>query len=104
MDNRPTLVTRDDLSVSIAHESIDGFDASRRLLTAGNHRSIPIAENTVDRVHPGADRKSTRLNSSHGSISYAVFCLKKQNHNRHHSLVCRERLADVCRMDALSRR
>src|SRR3989337_3999389 len=25
----------------------------------------------------GADRKSTRLNSSHGSISYAVFCLKK---------------------------
>src|SRR5438128_7470641 len=27
----------------------------------------------------GADRKSTRLNSSHGSISYAVFCLKKKN-------------------------
>src|SRR5207245_10759881 len=26
----------------------------------------------------GADRKSTRLNSSHGSISYAVFCLKKK--------------------------
>src|SRR3989337_1420320 len=25
------------------------------------------------------DRKSTRLNSSHGSISYAVFCLKKQS-------------------------
>src|SRR2546429_1237947 len=25
------------------------------------------------------DRKSTRLNSSHGSISYAVFCLKKNN-------------------------
>src|SRR5207245_5533898 len=27
------------------------------------------------------DRKSTRLNSSHGSISYAVFCLKKKNIN-----------------------
>src|SRR5690348_18472500 len=27
-----------------------------------------------------ADRKSTRLNSSHPSISYAVFCLKKKNH------------------------
>src|SRR5438309_4753209 len=26
------------------------------------------------------DRKSTRLNSSHSSISYAVFCLKKKNH------------------------
>src|SRR5689334_24714944 len=29
-----------------------------------------------------ADRKSTRLNSSHSSISYAVFCLKKKNNNR----------------------
>src|SRR2546422_3566636 len=28
---------------------------------------------------PGGDRKSTRLNSSHGYISYAVFCLKKKN-------------------------
>src|SRR5215470_15941562 len=28
-----------------------------------------------------ADRKSTRLNSSHGSISYAVFCLKKKKHS-----------------------
>src|SRR5207245_6097924 len=33
------------------------------------------------RDHPRAlaDRKSTRLNSSHGSISYAVFCLKNKN-------------------------
>src|SRR5207249_8603104 len=30
----------------------------------------------------GTDRKSTRLNSSHVSISYAVFCLKKKNKNR----------------------
>src|SRR3712207_8360073 len=29
----------------------------------------------------GADRKSTRLNSSHANISYAVFCLKKKSHN-----------------------
>src|SRR3989337_1100045 len=29
-------------------------------------------------VQTCADRKSTRLNSSHGSISYAVFCLKKK--------------------------
>src|SRR2546422_6675742 len=31
---------------------------------------------------PVADRKSTRLNSSHGYISYAVFCLKKKKKNR----------------------
>src|SRR3712207_7220246 len=42
------------------------------------------------RAHPGdvrpgprlgEDRKSTRLNSSHANISYAVFCLKKKNNN-----------------------
>src|SRR2546422_8412979 len=31
------------------------------------------------------DRKSTRLNSSHGYISYAVFCLKKKKHTRRQS-------------------
>src|SRR5690348_18016238 len=30
-------------------------------------------------INPIRDRKSTRLNSSHPSISYAVFCLKKKN-------------------------
>src|SRR3712207_8170096 len=40
-------------------------------------------------AHPMPDRKSTRLNSSHANISYAVFCLKKKNimttvsHTRH---------------------
>src|SRR5687768_18068294 len=31
----------------------------------------------------GSDRKSTRLNSSHGYISYAVFCLKKKKKKKH---------------------
>src|SRR5260221_9776394 len=31
-----------------------------------------------ERLHRGLDRKSTRLNSSHTVISYAVFCLKKK--------------------------
>src|SRR2546422_6413167 len=31
-------------------------------------------------AHQLGDRKSTRLNSSHGYISYAVFCLKKKKH------------------------
>src|SRR3712207_8337218 len=34
-------------------------------------------EEAIARVRP--DRKSTRLNSSHANISYAVFCLKKKN-------------------------
>src|SRR5699024_12364371 len=32
---------------------------------------------SLQHIHPALDRKSTRLNSSHVSISYAVFCLKK---------------------------
>src|SRR3989337_3741698 len=39
----------------------------------------------------GLDRKSTRLNSSHGSISYAVFCLQKKktrhSHNPPHTTI-----------------
>src|SRR2546422_1697171 len=53
-------------------------------------RSPPAIDHVVARIafpgaHPydvrvrGRDRKSTRLNSSHGYISYAVFCLKKKN-------------------------
>src|SRR2546422_7921150 len=34
-------------------------------------------------VPDGTDRKSTRLNSSHGYISYAVFCLKKKKKHKH---------------------
>src|SRR2546422_1132224 len=34
-------------------------------------------------LHDPLDRKSTRLNSSHGYISYAVFCLKKKKSNTH---------------------
>src|SRR3712207_8225502 len=33
-------------------------------------------------VEPAKDRKSTRLNSSHANISYAVFCLKKKKTNQ----------------------
>src|SRR3712207_7124620 len=37
-----------------------------------------LVELDVDRVVAPEDRKSTRLNSSHANISYAVFCLKKK--------------------------
>src|SRR2546430_11622764 len=42
----------------------------------------PLKLELLEREHaprlPGRDRKSTRLNSSHSQISYAVFCLKKK--------------------------
>src|SRR5687768_18209606 len=48
------------------------LDAEAGVLLAEDLRDLP-----ADRVS-ARDRKSTRLNSSHGYISYAVFCLKKK--------------------------
>src|SRR3712207_5987658 len=46
----------------------------------GNSFGVPTVGGSV-RFHP--DRKSTRLNSSHANISYAVFCLKKKKNKVH---------------------
>src|SRR2546429_936346 len=50
-----------------------------------SHTLVPVATPTW--TSPEEDRKSTRLNSSHGYISYAVFCLKKKKKNVTHSCV-----------------
>src|SRR2546426_6761304 len=42
----------------------------------------------LDALQALVDRKSTRLNSSHLVISYAVFCLKKKNHARAATHLC----------------
>src|SRR2546422_6501618 len=46
-------------------------------------RLIAGTENRFGDKKAPPDRKSTRLNSSHGYISYAVFCLKKKKKQRH---------------------
>src|SRR2546422_5154981 len=64
--------------------------ATTEIYTLSLHDALPISPRGAGRCsgagrrrsHPaanGRDRKSTRLNSSHGYISYAVFCLKKKN-------------------------
>src|SRR5690625_6824952 len=45
----------------------------------GSPGGSPPCRNHRTREPPCGDRKSTRLNSSHVAISYAVFCLKKKN-------------------------
>src|SRR3712207_8157702 len=42
----------------------------------------PVFSAYAERLAARPDRKSTRLNSSHANISYAVFCLKKNNEQR----------------------
>src|SRR5438477_8372549 len=72
--------------------------ATAEIYTLSLHDALPICSNRcrcrprfvlelVSPVRPAAhwrnqDRKSTRLNSSHMSISYAVFCLKKKNQRK----------------------
>src|SRR5207249_11991688 len=54
----------------------DHWRAQLRVAHSLQERLVPLDHHSV----PGLrDRKSTRLNSSHVSISYAVFCLKKKN-------------------------
>src|SRR5687768_17657793 len=68
---KPALPARRVLYLSV-HRRHDGDDDM-----AGPPRGR--ARGCEEDGEAGADRKSTRLNSSHGYISYAVFCLKKKN-------------------------
>src|SRR2546430_7028561 len=54
-------------------------DSGRVLLNGDEITDLPM----YLRARSGIDRKSTRLNSSHSQISYAVFCLKKKKIDNH---------------------
>src|SRR2546429_3796420 len=61
-------------------ESKNSADATARALRAHGNPLVSRSFVKIDYdAIPFRDRKSTRLNSSHGYISYAVFCLKKKN-------------------------
>src|SRR5207245_3314134 len=55
------------------------LSGARILLSTDPEYPPLLAESSGAPELSARDRKSTRLNSSHGSISYAVFCLKKKN-------------------------
>src|SRR2546427_8104207 len=63
------------------HDALPICQLPQRFLQQGTRaqREGPTATHVQIGQHPArADRKSTRLNSSHSQISYAVFCLKKK--------------------------
>src|SRR2546430_15975396 len=63
------------------HDALPIFEADIRgvrITVSGLVRGNVIASNRLKITTTGRDRKSTRLNSSHSQISYAVFCLKKK--------------------------
>src|SRR2546426_3589865 len=64
-------------SPCVAMQSLDGPDLAGREATAAGFGEPAELDGPVGDAMQG-DRKSTRLNSSHLVISYAVFCLKKK--------------------------
>src|SRR3712207_8351454 len=74
------------------HDALPIFtagDEDHLTWVAIGHESAPLSDladalNVLlyNRTDGHRDRKSTRLNSSHANISYAVFCLKKNNNNK----------------------
>src|SRR2546430_13062518 len=60
----------------LLHLSLDSRDT---VTDRVGPRRMRVRVEAAKRERPGRDRKSTRLNSSHSQISYAVFCLKKKN-------------------------
>src|SRR2546422_4417518 len=63
--------------VSILTNDISDLNTSG-VLNQGQAQTLLARLEVVSRQLNNGDRKSTRLNSSHGYISYAVFCLKKK--------------------------
>src|SRR2546427_4024121 len=63
-----------------ATDLLPGFCRNQRFKYSDQNGSIRFFDEPPhqDRAAQAADRKSTRLNSSHSQISYAVFCLKKK--------------------------
>src|SRR2546430_13387228 len=77
-----TLSLHDALPISKAHELIftSGGTEANNLAILGLARSRTTrGKHLISAKTEHQDRKSTRLNSSHSQISYAVFCLKKKN-------------------------
>src|SRR3712207_8050179 len=64
-----------------------GADSGLRRLQHAELVAVRVGEDVPAPaiLNDGGDRKSTRLNSSHANISYAVFCLKTTNKLFHHS-------------------
>src|SRR3712207_7922524 len=62
------------------YHQFEGYRALRKALSAEPEQLVQLIKDSGLRGRGGAglDRKSTRLNSSHANISYAVFCLKKK--------------------------
>src|SRR5687768_17776427 len=73
-----TTLFRSQAFPEFAISVVDGIVAYCAPLLAGALALVPGGLGATEASMAGIDRKSTRLNSSHGYISYAVFCLKKK--------------------------
>src|SRR3712207_9063643 len=73
-----TTLFRSDAVLALA-DAYASSAAVQRALLFGAEQILVQHHGLWDLLEARQDRKSTRLNSSHANISYAVFCLKKKN-------------------------
>src|SRR3712207_7690923 len=94
------MIRRPPRSTLFPYTTLFRSDAEREVRVVGHVPAVPRVEQEgdgrvgraavgvlpreADELFADADRKSTRLNSSHANISYAVFCLKKKQHVKKH--------------------
>src|SRR5690625_6681080 len=64
-------------------EALGSGELKRERLEEAGGRVIALLRHQQQQAKDSGDRKSTRLNSSHVAISYAVFCLKKKTSRGH---------------------
>src|SRR5689334_23827140 len=78
------MIRRPPRSTLFPYTTLFRSDQVRELVRTRLDRRRDRLDCRADGARPRPDRKSTRLNSSHSSISYAVFCLKKKKNKLLH--------------------
>src|SRR2546428_949931 len=98
MIRRPPRSTLFPYTTLFRSQRLVGGDGARHL-PAQSRQGLRVGGRHRLLAQLDSDRKSTRLNSSHDQISYAVFCLKKKKrHNRLHILLLSPPVSRPCHL------
>src|SRR2546430_5283028 len=94
------MIRRPPRSTLFPYTTLFRSDGYRRVLPPGGKQEDALLPALEEKRQQSVDRKSTRLNSSHSQISYAVFCLKKTSTRRLSNLIAMSS-STICKVHAL---